>query len=229
MIRCRFRSVIRKRSFLCDEGICTCCQYKIASKALIFPCDCGFVCNEIAASHIEREGEGPFVIWNMSGCIWRNENSSGDTDRIESAICDRNLIEHRANRRAIRDVSCESDCGPAPRNTRTCNADTQSVFVSDFFRCCLRCIFVQVDTNNVRAFFHKPMRSFFADARSSANDNDDLSSKFFLRWHPLQFCFFKQPIFDVKCFLLWERNVLVNRFGATHHFNCAVIKLRRDS
>ena len=81
----------------------------------------------------------------------------------------------------------------------------------------------------MRAFLHKPMRGFLANAAASTDDNDHLPREFFLGRHPLEFRFFKQPVFDVECLLLRQRDVFVNRLRPAHDFDRAIVKFRRDA
>ncbi len=66
----------------------------------------------------------------------------------------------------------------------------------------------------MRAFFDEAMRRFFSNSRTRANDDDDLPRQFLLGGHPFQLRFFEQPVFDVKRFLLRQRDKLVNRLRA---------------
>ena len=81
----------------------------------------------------------------------------------------------------------------------------------------------------MRAFVHEAVRSLFADARASANDNDDAAREFFFRRHALEFSFFEEPVFDVERFLLREGDVAVDGFRTAHDFDGAVVKFRSDA
>ncbi len=77
----------------------------------------------------------------------------------------------------------------------------------------------------MRAFFDEAVRGFLADAGAGANDDDDLARQLFLGGHTLQLRLFEQPVFDVERLLLRKRNVSVDRLGAAHDFNRAVVEL----
>jgi hypothetical protein len=63
-------------------------------------------------------------------------------------------------------------------------------------------IFVEVNGDYMRALFDETMRGFLANTRPCADNHMDLSRKLLLRGHPSEFCLFKQPVFNVECFLL---------------------------
>src|SRR5271165_4705574 len=75
------------------------------------------------------------------------------------------------------------------------------------------------------SILYDPKCHFPADPGSGSYDGDYLPSEFLFRWHPLQLCFFEQPILDVERFLLRQSNIVVDRFGAAHHFDRAIIEL----
>ncbi len=56
-----------------------------------------------------------------------------------------------------------------------------------------------------------------------------LSRQLFLRRHAFQLCLFEQPVLDIECFLLRQRDVFIHRLGAAHHLDRTVVKLRRDA
>ena len=130
---------------------------------------------------------------------------------IKAAVSKRDLIEHFADARAIGDVRSKANGQAAIGNSRARNADSQAIFVSDLLRGRARGIGVQVHANDVRAFFHEAVRRFFSDARTRADDDDDLPRQFFFRRHAFQLRLFEQPVFDVKRLLLGKRNVFINR------------------
>ena len=74
------------------------------------------------------------------------------------------------------------------------------------------------------AFGRDAVRDFAPNAASGAHDRDDLARQFAFFGHPLEFGFFQQPVFDVKRFLLWQRDILGNRFSSAHDFDGAAIK-----
>ena len=88
---------------------------------------------------------------------------------------------------------------------------------------------VQIDADDVRAFLDEAMRGFLADAAAGADDDDDLPREFLFRRHALQLRLLEQPVFDVEGLLLRQRDVFVDRLGAAHHFDGAVVKLRGDA
>ena len=88
---------------------------------------------------------------------------------------------------------------------------------------------VQVHADDVRAFLDEAMGDFLADAAAGADDDDDLAGQFLLGRHALQLRLFEQPILDVERLLLRERDVLVDRFGAAHDFDGAVVELGGDA
>ncbi len=81
----------------------------------------------------------------------------------------------------------------------------------------------------MRAFLDEPVRGFLADAAAGADDDDDLAREFLFRRHALQLRFLEQPVFDVERLLLRQRDVFVDRLGAAHDFDGAVVELGGDA
>ena len=88
---------------------------------------------------------------------------------------------------------------------------------------------VQVDADDVRAFLDEAVRGFLADAAAGADDDDDLAGEFLLGGHALQLRLLEQPVLDVEGLLLRQGDVFVDRLGAAHHLDGAVVELGGDA
>ena len=87
----------------------------------------------------------------------------------------------------------------------------------------------EVGADHVRALLRQAMRHRFADAVARADHQRHVARHLLFRRHALQLGLFEQPVFDVERFLLRQRDVFVDRFGAAHHFDRAVVELGRDA
>jgi len=126
-------------------------------------------------------------------------------------------------------LAARPSAGPQRGKTRAGDADTETVFVGDLFGGGLRRLDLHVDAHNVRALFNEAVGGLLADARAGADDDDDLARELFLGGHALQLRLFEEPVFDVECFLLREGDVGVDRLGAAHDLDGAVVELGSDA
>ncbi len=55
-----------------------------------------------------------------------------------------------------------------------------------------------------------------------------LPDHFLGRGHPLQLGFFEQPVFDIEGFLLIQRDIVADGFGAAHHVDGIEVEFARD-
>jgi hypothetical protein len=148
---------------------------------------------------------------------------------IEPAVGERDLVEHGADARPIGDVRRETDGWSATADAGTGNTDAEAALVGDLLGGRFSGGGIEINGDDVRAFFHEPMRGFLADAAACSDDDDDLTRQLFLGGHALELGLLEQPILDIERLLLRERDVFIDRLGAAHHFDGAVVEFRRDS
>ena len=76
---------------------------------VIDPVRTGVLDDEVGTGHVDREGERPFVVRDVAGSVGREENAGRNYNGIESAVSDRDLVEHGAHAGAVGDVAREAD------------------------------------------------------------------------------------------------------------------------
>ena len=162
----------------------------------------------------------------MSGRITGPKDAGGDADAIEATVRERDIIEHRAHAGAVGDIAGKAEGGAAVADAAAGDADAHAVLVSDFLGSGLGGGEVHVHADHMRTVAHYAMGHLAADATAGTNDDDDLPREFHLGGHPLQLGFLERPVFDIKGFLLRQRDVFINRLRAAHYFHRAVVKLR---
>jgi hypothetical protein len=151
--------------------------------------------------------------------------------QIESkpAVGQRDLVEHRADARAIGDVAGEADGGAAAGDPGAGDADAQAEFLRDFVGGGLRGFDLQVDAHDVGALAGEPVRRLLANAGTGPDDEHHLAGELLLGRHALQLRLLQQPVLDVEGLLLRQRDVAVDRLGAAHHLDRAVVEFGGDA
>ena len=78
---------------------------------------------------------------------------------------------------------------------------------------------VHVVQDDASAFFHKLFGNGLANTTGTASDQSDATTEGLGFGHALELGFFKQPVFDVECFLTRQGSVLTNSLGPTHYID----------
>src|SRR5262249_10154353 len=158
-----------------------------------------------------------------------NEDARSHDDGVNPAVSDQRVLEHPRNAFAARDVADQTYARAAVAPRPAGHTDAFAVFGDDFVRGRSRRRFIQINADDVRAFFDKSERRRLADAAARAYDDDDLAVEFFFGRQAAELRLFQQPVLDVEGLLLVHRFVPVNGLGAAHDLNRAIIKLGRHA
>ena len=229
VIGSRLRGVVRERSALGDRSIGRGGKNEIAAKALLIPGLRRLIRHEVGTSDVDVEGECPFVVGDVPAGVTRDEDTGGHTDVIEATVGEGDLVEHGADARAIGDVCSQADRRTTVGESGASDPDADAVLVGDFLGGCLRGRLVEVDADDVGTLSNKAMRGLLTDAGACTNDDHDLPGEFFFRRHTLELGLLQQPILDVECFLLRQRDIGIDGLGTAHHFDRAIVKLSRHA
>ena len=189
----------------------------------------GLVGNDVGAGNVDAKRASPQTIFDVAGLVRRHKDARSYYHRINPTIGKHHVLQHGSDALAAGDIASQTDRRPAVANSGSRDANSRPILVDDLLRRFFSGRFVQIDADKVRAFFHQPMHGGLSNAGACADDDDNLPIEFFLRRHSSQLSFFQRPVLDVESLLLIHRFVLVNCFGSAHHFNRAVIKLRRHT
>ena len=123
----------------------------------------------------------------------------------------------------------EPDRRTAVGNARARDADAQAVLVGDFLRGALAASALRSTQTMCAPSFTSRCAVSLPMPEPAPIDDDDLPREFLLGRHALELRFLEQPVLDVERFLLRQRDVLVDRLGAAHDFDRAVVELGRDA
>ena len=220
--------VVSDAALLGDGGVGARGQDEVPAKALFFPGLEGFVSDEVAARHIDAEGEVPAVIGDVPGRVARDKDAGGHTDGIEAAESEGHLVEHGANAGAVGDVGAEPNRQSAATDPAARHSDPETVLVRDLLGRGGGGFLLQIHAHDVRSVLHDSVGGFFPDAAAGSDHDDHLPGEFFFGGHPAQFGLFEEPVFDVEGFLLWQGDVFVDGLGSAHDFDRAVVKFGGD-
>ena len=67
------------------------------------------------------------------------------------------------------------------------------------------------------------------DTGTGADDDYHLPGEFFFRRHASKLGLLQQPVLDIESLLLRQRDIFIDRFGAAHDFDRAVVEFGRHS
>src|SRR5215470_3221388 len=209
MVRGRFAGVVSEAAFFGDDGVGARGQHDVRRESLAFENFVRFIGDQISARDVDGESLFPEAVFDAPGFVRRNENARGHDDGIDPAVSDQRILEHPRDAFAIRDVAAEAYRRSAIAEAAAGHAYALAVSGDDLVRGHFRRRFVQIDADDVRAFFDEPERRRFADAAARADDDDDLAVELLLGRQPAELGFFQQPVLDVEGLLLVHRFVLI--------------------
>ena len=86
MIRRGLARVVGDAAFLRHDRVRTSGEDEAAAQALLGPDRAGLIGHKVGAGDVDREGQRPFFVGDVSRRIGRDENSGRDRDRIEAAV-----------------------------------------------------------------------------------------------------------------------------------------------
>ena len=202
MIGRRLGAVVGHAALLCDHGVGASGQHQITPQSLFLPGDRGLVAHQVAAGDVDVEGERPLVIRDVTARVAGHEDARRDANGIKPAVGQRDAIEHGPNASPVGDVCRETDGRTATADARAGNTDALSELGDDFIGGGLRRGLVEVDTDDLSAFFANSQRSLSTDAGAGSDDDNHLASQFLFGRHTAQLGFFEQPILNVEGLLL---------------------------
>ena len=229
VVRGGLGGVVSEASLLGNGGVGAGREYHGSAEPLLAEGLGRLIGDEVAAGDVDIEGERPLVVGDVSGRVARDEDTRSDLDRIESTVSESDLIEHRADAGTVGDVSTESKGRSTAADAAAGNTDAETVFVRDLLGGRLSGGLIEIDADDVGTFLHEAVGRLLADTGSGADHDVDLTGEFLLCGHALELGLLEEPILDVKSLLLREGDILVDRLGAAHHLDGAVVELGGDA
>ena len=229
MIGGRLARVVGQAALLGDHGVGAGREHDVAGQILTLEDLVRLVGDDVRARDVDREGQRPLTVVDTAAPVRWHEDAGRHDDRVEPAVGNEDVLEHRRDALTIGDIAGEADRRAAVAEAGAGDANALAVLVDDLLRRRLRRGLVAVHADQMRAFLHQPVSRCLADARAGANDDDDLPIQLLFRRQPAQLCLLERPVLDVEGLLLVHRLVLVDRLGAAHHLDGAVVELGGDA
>ncbi len=149
------------------------------------------------------------------------------TTRVQPAVGQDRLAEHRRDARAVGDVAREADRRPAVADPRPRDTDALAVAGHDLPRRLRRGRRLAVHAHDVGALLHQAVGGRLPDARAGAHDRDDPPVELLLGRQAPQLRLLERPVLDVEGLLRVHGLVAVDGLRPPHDLDRAVVELGR--